>query len=281
MDKIVTGGIEVRRHPGGCGAEVLGVDLRNLDEDAMAVLRAAYAEHGVIFFRDQTISEEQHIAFAKRWGEIDVNKFFPHIEGYREIAKVSKEKAQTTNIGGGWHTDHSYDQIPAMGSILVARVLPPSGGDTLFANMYAAYDALDDETKAQIADLKAVHSNAHVFGSKAYYSNPERAEFANDEAVSKAVHPVVITHPLSGRKSLYVNPGFATRFEGQSPEESRTLLYKLFAHAMKPEFTSRFVWRPGSIAFWDNRATWHFALNDYQGEERLMHRITVAGVPLH
>jgi taurine dioxygenase len=281
MDKIVTGGIEVRRHPGGCGAEVLGVDLRNLDEDAMAVLRAAYAEHGVIFFRDQTISEEQHIAFAKRWGEIDVNKFFPHIEGYREIAKVSKEKAQTTNIGGGWHTDHSYDQIPAMGSILVARVLPPSGGDTLFANMYAAYDALDDETKAQIAVLKAVHSNAHVFGSKAYYSNPERAEFANDEAVSKAVHPVVITHPLSGRKSLYVNPGFATRFEGQSPEESRTLLYKLFAHAMKPEFTSRFVWRPGSIAFWDNRATWHFALNDYQGEERLMHRITVAGVPLH
>jgi taurine dioxygenase len=281
MDKIVTGGIEVRRHPGGCGAEVLGVDLRNLDDDAMAVLRAAYAEHGVIFFRDQTISEEQHIAFAKRWGEIDVNKFFPHIEGYREIAKVSKEKAQTTNIGGGWHTDHSYDQIPAMGSILVARVLPPSGGDTLFANMYAAYDALDDETKAQIADLKAVHSNAHVFGSKAYYSNPERAEFANDEAVSKAVHPVVITHPLSGRKSLYVNPGFATRFEGQSPEESRTLLYKLFAHAMKPEFTSRFVWRPGSIAFWDNRATWHFALNDYQGEERLMHRITVAGVPLN
>jgi taurine dioxygenase len=281
MDKMTANGIEVRRYPGGCGAEVLGVDLRHLDEDAMAVLRAAYAEHGVIFFRDQDISEEQHIAFAKRWGEIDVNKFFPHIDGYREIAKVSKEKAQTTNIGGGWHTDHSYDRIPAMGSILVARVLPPSGGDTLFANMYAAYEALDDETKAEIANLKAVHSNAHVFGSKAYYANPERAEFANDEAVSQAVHPVVITHPLSGRKCLYVNPGFAIRFDGKSREESQTLLYKLFAHAMKPEFTSRFVWRPGSIAFWDNRATWHFALNDYQGEERLMHRITVAGVPLN
>ncbi|MBS0471088.1 MAG: TauD/TfdA family dioxygenase [Proteobacteria bacterium] len=273
--------IEVRRHPGGCGAEVLGVDLRDLDDATMAAIRAAYAEHGVIFFRDQKLSEDDHIAFAKRWGEIDVNKFFPHIEGYREIAKVSKEKAQTTNIGGGWHTDHSYDEIPAMGSILVARVLPAKGGDTLFANMYAAYDALDDETKAEIADLKAVHSNAHVFGSKAYYSNPERTEFARDEAVSQAVHPVVITHPLSGRKSLYVNPGFVLRFDGQSREESQTLLYKLFAHAMKPEFTSRFQWRPGSIAFWDNRASWHFALNDYQGEERLMHRITVAGCALN
>ncbi len=281
MDKIVRNDIEVRRHPGGCGAEVLGVDLRHATEDDMAVLRAAFAEHGVIFFRDQTLSEDDHIAFARRWGEIDINKFFPHIDGYPQIAKVGKEKEQKTNIGGGWHTDHSYDQIPAMGSILVARVLPSAGGDTLFANMYAAYDALDDDTKAQIADLKAVHSNAHVFGSKAYYNNPERTEFANDGAVSKALHPVVITHPLSGKKSLYVNPGFAIRFEGKSPDESRPLLHKLFAHAMQPQFTSRFQWRPGSIAFWDNRASWHFALNDYHGEERLMHRITVAGVALH
>ena len=199
----------------------------------------------------------------------------------QERAEVRKAQAQTTNIGGGWHTDHSYDRIPAMGSILVARILPAQGGDTMFANMSAAYEALDDETKAQIADLKAVHSNAHVFGSKAYGSNPERTEFANDDAVSKAVHPVVITHPLSGRKSLYVNPGFTTRFDGKSPTDSRPLLHKLFAHAMQPRFVSRFQWRPGSIAFWDNRATWHFALNDYHGEERQMHRITVAGVALH
>jgi len=275
------GGIEVHRHEGGCGAEVLGVDLRDLGEPEMAALRRAYADNGVIFFRDQSLTEDNHIAFAKRWGEIDINKFFPHIEGYREIAEVKKEREQKTNIGGGWHTDHSYDQIPAMGSILVARVLPPEGGDTLFADMAAAYHALDDATKVEIADLRAVHSNAHVFGSKAYHDNPERKHFANDEAVGKAVHPVVITHPLSGRKSLYVNPGFTTRFDGQSTAESRPLLHKLFAHAMKPEFQCRFQWRPGSIAFWDNRATWHFALNDYQGEERLMHRITVKGVALN
>jgi len=281
MDKIAASGIEVRRIEGGCGAEVLDLDLRHLSGGQMEAVRAAYAEHGVIFFRDQSLSEDDHIAFARRWGEIDVNKFFPHIDGYPEIAKVGKEKGQKTNIGGGWHTDHSYDRIPAMGSILVARILPAQGGDTMFANMSAAYEALDDETKAQIADLKAVHSNAHVFGSKAYGSNPERTEFANDDAVSKAVHPVVITHPLSGRKSLYVNPGFTTRFDGKSPTDSRPLLHKLFAHAMQPRFVSRFQWRPGSIAFWDNRATWHFALNDYHGEERQMHRITVAGVALH
>ena len=275
------GDIEIRKHEGGCGAEVLGVDLNRLSDDDLATVRKAYADNGVIFFRDQKLSEDDHIAFARRWGEIDINKFFPHIDGYPEIAKVGKEKEQKTNIGGGWHTDHSYDEIPAMGSILVARVLPEKGGDTLFANMYAAYDALDDATKEEIADMKAVHSNAHVFGSKAYYDNVERKEFANDAAVSKAVHPVVITHPLSGRESLYVNPGFTTRFDGKSAEESRPLLHRLFAHAMKPEFATRFQWRPGSIAFWDNRATWHFALNDYHGEERLMHRITVAGVALH
>jgi taurine dioxygenase len=275
------GKIEIRKHAGGCGAEVLGVDLNHLSGDDMATLRKAYADNGVIFFRDQKLSEVEHIAFARRWGEIDVNKFFPHIDGYPEIAKVSKEREQKTNIGGGWHTDHSYDQIPAMGSILVARLLPEKGGDTLFASMYAAYDALDAETKELVAGLKAVHSNAHVFGSKAYYNNVERQEFANDAAVGQAVHPVVITHPLSGRNALYVNPGFTIRFDGQSAEESRPLLHKLFAHAMRPEFHSRFRWRPGSIAFWDNRATWHFALNDYHGEERLMHRITVAGVALH
>ncbi|MBI3676722.1 MAG: TauD/TfdA family dioxygenase [Proteobacteria bacterium] len=273
--------MEIRKHEGGCGAEVLGVDLNSLSDADMRIVRRAYADNGVIFFRDQSLSEDEHIAFARRWGEIDINKFFPHIAGYPEIAAVRKEKAQKTNIGGGWHTDHSYDRIPAMGSILVARVLPDQGGDTLFANMYSAYETLDDATKKEIAGLKAVHSNAHVFGSNAYYDNPERREFSNDAAVGEAVHPVAITHPLSGRKALYVNPGFTLRFEGKSPEESRPLLHQLFAHAMKPEFSSRFQWRPGSIAFWDNRATWHFALNDYHGEERLMHRITVAGVALH
>lgn len=264
-----------------CGAEVLGIDLNNLSDSELAAVKKAYADYGVIFFRDQNLTEDQHISFAKKFGEIDVNKFFPHIDGYREIAKVGKEKEQKTNIGGGWHTDHSYDQIPAMGSILVARILPPSGGDTLFANMVAAYDTLDDETKAQIANLNAVHSNSHVFGSNAYYNNEERKEFARDEAVGEAVHPVVITHPLSGKKALYVNPGFVLRFENQTMQESQPLLHKLFAHAMNARFHTRFDWKPGSIAFWDNRATWHYALNDYHGHERLMHRITIAGVALN
>jgi len=264
-----------------CGAEVLGVDLNHLNDSELAAIKQAYADHGVIFFRDQNLTEDQHIAFARRFGEIDVNKFFPHIDGYREIARVGKEKEQKTNIGGGWHTDHSYDEIPAMGSILVARILPPSGGDTLFANMVAAYETLDDETKEEIASLRAVHSNSHVFGSKAYYNNEERREFANDDAVGEAVHPVVIVHPLSGKKSLYVNPGFVLRFEGQTIAESQPLLQKLFAHALNARFHTRFQWKPGSIAFWDNRATWHYALNDYHGHERLMHRITIAGCALH
>jgi len=264
-----------------CGAEVLGIDLSNLSDSELAGVKKAYADYGVIFFRDQKLTEDQHIAFAKRFGEIDVNKFFPHIDGYREIAKVGKEKEQKTNIGGGWHTDHSYDEIPAMGSILVARILPPEGGDTLFANMVAAYETLDDGTKERIANLNAVHSNSHVFGSKAYYNNEERQEFAKDEAVGEAVHPVVITHPLSGKKALYVNPGFVLRFENQTMQDSQPLLHKLFAHAMNARFHTRFQWKPGSIAFWDNRATWHYALNDYHGHERLMHRITIAGVALN
>jgi taurine dioxygenase len=271
--------IEVRKANGGCGAEVLGVDLLTVGEREMGDLRAAFAEHGVLFFRDQAFSEDDHVAFARRWGEIDINRFFPALPGHPEIALVAKEKAQTTNIGGGWHTDHSYDAIPAMGSILVARTLPSTGGDTLFASMIAAYDALSEETKDKIAGLKAVHSNRHVFGAKAFYGHERNADFKHD-GVGEAVHPVVITHPLSGRKSLYVNPGFTIKFEGQTREESQPLLHTLFAHAMRPEFTTRFSWKAGSIAFWDNRASWHFALNDYQGEERVMHRVTIKGVAL-
>ena len=153
--------------------------------------------------------------------------------------------------------------------------MPPSGGDTLFASMYAAYDALSDGLKHALAGLRAVHSSRHVFGTKregmeGRIGNP-------DQAVQDAVHPVVITHPDSGRKALYVNPGFTLRFEGWTDEESRPLLDYLYHHAAKPEFTCRFAWRNGSLAFWDNRSTWHYAVNDYQGERRLMHRITVEG----
>lgn len=274
--------LEVRKTSGGCGAEVLGVDLRQLTNSQMEAVRQAYADHGVIFFRDQSLTPEDHIAFARRWGDIVVNKFFTPSENPL-IAEVRKEKEQTTNIGGGWHTDHSYDVEPAMGSILVARQLPEEGGDTLFASMYAAYDALTPGLKKTLESLRAVHSVSQVFGAGGFYQQGDQQTGMKVAAptIPEVTHPVVITHPESGRKALYVNPAFTIRFDGWSPMESKPLLDFLYAHAVRPEFTCRFRWKPGSIAFWDNRATWHYASNDYHGHERLMHRITIAGGPLN
>lgn len=273
--------LEVRRMSGGCGAEVLGVDLANLSNSDWQTVRDAFRDFGVVFFRDQRITPEEHIAFARRWGPIEINKFFPADGSYPEIAEVRKEADQTVNIGGGWHTDHSYDEAPALGSILVAREVPEFGGDTLFADLRAAYDALSEGLKETLESMRAVHSSRHVFGAAGVYKDTDRADtFGNEHLVGDTVHPVVITHPESGRNVLYVNPAFTIRFDGWSAEESRPLLEYLYRHAVRPEFTCRFRWSAGSVAFWDNRATWHYALNDYHGQRRLMHRITVAGVPL-
>jgi len=194
--------LTLRPMTGGCGAEVLGVDLANLSNSDWQGVRDAFADFGVIFFRDQTLTPEQHIAFANRWGTIDINKFFRADATHPEIAEVRKEPDQQLNIGGGWHTDHSYDQVPAMGSILVARELPEFGGDTLYANLYAAYDALSDGLKETLNTLRAVHSSRHVFGNQGAYKGTEldRA-FGNEHLVDDVVHPAVITHPLSGRKA--------------------------------------------------------------------------------
>lgn len=273
------------RPKGGAGAEVLGVDLsKELSNSEFASIRQAFADYGVIYFRDQDITPEQHIAFARRWGEINVNRFFAKVDGYPMIAEVRKEPDQVVNIGGGWHTDHSYDQIPAMGSVLVARELPSHGGDTLFADMYKAYDALSDGFKKTLESLKAVHSSRHVFGAAGGYSETEDAggRIGNAEAATQdALHPVVITHPMSGRKALYVNAAFTTHIEGWNLGESKALLDYLYEHCARPEFSTRFEWEEGSIAFWDNRATWHYALNDYHGERRVLHRITIEGEALN
>jgi taurine dioxygenase len=274
---------EVRPSSGALGAELLGIDLSQpLDADGVADVREALTDHGVIFFRDQRLSPDQHIAFAERMGTININRFFKTVSGYPQIAEVRKESAQTTNIGGGWHTDHSYDQIPAMGSILLAREVPLRGGDTMFACMAQAYDALSEGLKKTLKGLRAVHTSRHVFGIKAHQANPERRErYVNPESATQdAIHPAVIRHPESGRPTLYVNANFTTHFDGWTERESKPLLDFLYSHAARPEFQTRFQWREGSIAFWDNRATWHYALNDYQGEGRLMHRITIEGAPL-
>jgi taurine dioxygenase len=265
------------------GAEIGGVELScPLSVDTVDEIRHALFEFGVVFFRDQEITPEQQVAFARRFGDINVNRFFKSVNGHPLIAEVRKEPDQQQNIGGNWHADHSYDVAPAMGSLLYAREVPETGGDTLFASMYAAYEALSDGLKQTLEGLRALHSSRHVFGVATYAQRGDlKGRVANPEAATQdAVHPVVVRHPGSGRKALYVNPGFTVRFVGWTDDESRPLLQYLFQQAARPEFTYRFHWRPGSIAFWDNRCTWHYALNDYHGHRRLMHRITVEGVPL-
>jgi taurine dioxygenase len=286
IDPQATDRITIAPFNSAVGAEVRGVDLSCALENGEAdLIRAALFEHGVLFFRDQSLSPENHLAFARRFGPINVNRFFAHVSGHPDIAEVRKEPDQKTNIGGGWHTDHSYDQRPALGSVLYAREVPPSGGDTLFASMYAAYDALSDGLKKTLLTLRACHSSRHVFGAKSrrYTSGTDdlAGRIRNPElATQDAVHPVVIRHPGSGRPALYVNPGFTLRFEGWTEEESRPLLNHLYHHATRPEFTCRFRWQPGSLALWDNRATWHYAANDYHGARRLLHRVTIDGSEL-
>jgi taurine dioxygenase len=277
--------MHVKPHP-GAGVEIAGVDLRSVDDETFARIRALFVEHGLLFFRGQALSEEDHIALAERFGTINVNRFFTHHEAHPEIALVVKEPDQRMNIGGGWHTDHSYDAEPALGSILVARELPDRGGDTWFVSMVDAFDRLPERMKDELRTMSAVHSSKHVFGSRValirrlvgirdQVKNPELADAMDD-----AVHPVVIKHPLSGREALYVNPGFTVRFEGKSLLRSIPLLAYLYLHATRPKHVARFRWAPGSVAIWDNRATWHYAKNDYAGKRRVMHRITIDGCAL-
>ena len=270
----------------GVGAEILGVDIAGgLASSELETIKQTFSQHGLVFFRNQKISEADHIDLAEVFGEINVNRFFAANPEYPQIAMVSKEPDQIANIGGGWHTDHSYDQEPALGSILVARELPESGGDTWFTSMYKAYDSLSDGLKETLEGLSAVHSAKHVFGPKGEYETTGSAggRIGNAGAaleMEDPIHPVVISHPLSGRKALYVNAGFTLRFDGWTDEESAPLLAYLYGRAIVDENITRFKWENGSVAFWDNRATWHFAQNDYPGQRRVMHRITIEGCAL-
>lgn len=269
----------------GAGAEVTGVDVTNMDDADFVAIQQAFADHGVIFFRDQELSEDDHIAFAKRWGSINVNRFFVQHDEYPEIALVIKEPDHEYNIGSAWHADHSYDIDPALGSMLVARELPPSGGDTLFASMYAAYDSLPDDLLEFVNTHSALHSGRHVFAEGgAYEAIPDFHNRIGNAAAGNelvdTVHPMVIEHPLSGKPALFVNPGFTIGIDGMADDEATTMLQRLYEHAGQEQFTCRFEWKPGSVAFWDNRAVWHYALNDYPGHRREMHRITLDGCPL-
>jgi len=269
----------------GAGAEIGEVDLTDLTEDDFAVVKQAFADHGVIFFRDQALTEADHIAFAERWTTININRFFTQHPDYPQIAIVVKEPTDELNIGGSWHTDHSYDAEPALGSILVARELPPTGGDTRFASMYAAYDGLAPDLREIVDTHSALHSGKHIFSEEGYYNAvPEFADrIGNTDAgdsLVDTIHPMVISHPLSGKPALFVNPAFTIGIEGLDADESQQILQRLYDHAGQTEFTCRFAWKPGSVAFWDNRAVWHNAMNDYAGHRRMMHRITLDGCAL-
>ncbi len=265
---------------GTLGAEITGADIRN-DADWPAI-RQAFIDFSVIAIRDQKITPDDHLAFAGRWGEINVNRFFTPLDSNPEIAEVLKEADQTAAVGEAWHTDHSYDSEPAMCSILHAIDLPPYGGDTCFSSMYAAYDALSDGFKDLLDGLNAWHSSRHAFGFVATdHESYETGRLHNPElATQDSLHPVVIKHPLSGRKALYVNPDFTTQIDGLNKDESDAILAFLYTHCQNADFQCRVSWRKGDVTMWDNRATWHKAINDYHGHRRYMHRVTVEGCTL-
>ena len=259
-----------------CGVEVRGLHLATLSAESLHEVKRRFAEAGVVYFRDigSDFGPEQHMDFSRLFGGINVNRFFPQVDGHEGIAKVEKRPEQKEAIGDVFHADHTYDLAPALGSMLVARELPAAGGDTVFCSMYAAYESLPEHVKRHVEGMRAVHSSRHTFGRPTkLYQNAKAATQDN-------VHPVVITHPLSGRRALFVNPAFTLHFEGQTIDESAPLLEALYHHALRPEHCHRFEWCTGSAALWDNRSVWHCAFNDYHGDSRLMHRITIDGVEL-
>ncbi len=263
---------------GALGAEIGNVDLsRPLSEEQIAGIRAALLEYLVIFFRDQDITPADHFRFASYFSEPED---YPMIRGLAEFPKivpVVKLPDERVNFGGLWHSDTAYTDIPPMGAVLVARELPPFGGDTLFANMYLAYETLSEGMKRLLSGVRAINSSA-----KAEVTATREDRLVTDAKLGPGeeligIHPVVRTHPETGRKLLYVNYGHTVRFEDMTEAESKPLLDYLFAHLCRPEFTCCFRWQPGSVAFWDNRAVQHNPINDYHGYKRVMHRISLRG----
>ena len=273
----MTARLSVEPVAGALGAEISGVDLaRPLSEETIAAIRRAWLDHLVIFFRDQPLSPAEFLAFARCFGEPIEYPFVKGLAEYPEIIPVLKLEHERVNFGGVWHSDTAYLDVPPMASMLVAREIPPYGGDTLFANMYLAYETLSDGLKAMLEGLVAINSSAKADASR---TREDRMKDSAREVKKDyiAAHPVVRRHPETGRRALYVNVAHTVRLDGMTEEESAPLLDYLFRHQTRPEFSCRFRWRPGSIAFWDNRCAQHNAINDYAGHRRLLHRITLAG----
>ncbi len=250
------------------GAIVTGVDLAQLDDATFAAIHDAWMQHQVLFFRDQNLTPEQHLAFGRRLGPLHIHPAAPYAHGQPELMVIHTDKDSHRNNGNGWHTDVSADEEPPMASLLHLHQLPSQGGDTLFSSMYAAYEALSDTMKAFLAPLTALHKSDYTGN---YGDHKPQREFP------QAVHPVIRTHPVTGRKALFVNRGFTKRVNGLTPSESSALLGMLFEHVQNPAFQCRFQWERNSLAMWDNRCVQHLAIWDYHPETRSGLRVTVKG----
>jgi taurine dioxygenase len=262
------------------GAEVEGVDLaEDLDEATIAEIRRALLDHHVLFFRDQDLTPEAQIRFGRRFGELDTHPFVEGMSTHPEVIEIVTEPDDIVNFGGGWHTDVTFLEEPDLGSILYAVDVPPYGGDTLFANQHLAYETLSDTMKGILDGLVAKHSPGPQYAPGGYSTLAKSMRTKNSDIAADRVvrHPVVRTHPETGRKALYVNRAFTIGIQGMRGEEAGALLEYLFTHAVREPFTCRFRWTPGAVAMWDNRSVQHYALYDYKGQRRVMRRITIKG----
>ena len=266
--------VEVTALTPAIGAEISGLDLTDLSADAFELVHRTLIEHQVVFFRDQSqLAPEDQISFARRFGELHAHPAAPHMEGHPEIFVIHAHKDSKVANGNGWHTDVSCDETPPMGTMLQIHQLPLTGGDTLWTSTLAEYDALSEPMQKLLEGLTARHESEQIYRGR--YSDRGVNDAGRD--YPSAIHPMVRTHPDSGRRSLYVNPSFTTRIPELAADESAALLEYLYRHQQRPEFQVRFRWTPNAIALWDNRSTQHFALWDYWPEERRGHRVTIAG----
>ncbi|HVM96913.1 MAG TPA: taurine dioxygenase [Candidatus Acidoferrales bacterium] len=255
------------------GAEVSGVDLTQpLDNKMLDEIQSAWMQHQVLFFRDQNISAEQHKAFAGHFGELHVHPVLPSraAEGHPELV-VLESNEHLPYVADSWHSDVTFERRPPLGSVLHGVIIPAAGGDTMWASMYAAYEALSDTMQRFLSSLHAVHDGGAF---RAVATEAQKDDLAKDEA---AIHPVIRTHPVTGRKALFVNSGFTRRIKGMRRKESTALLQFLFEHVTSPELSCRFRWRPHSIAMWDNRCTQHRVIGDNLRAHRRMERATICG----
>lgn len=270
--KLDTGTLDVRPMTPAIGAEIHNIDLATSDiASHIPDIRAALLKYGVIFFRDQDLTQEQHIAFARHFGELEIHPATPRDQPNPEVLRIA-HGPESRGQENYWHSDVTWRECPSLGSILLAREVPECGGDTLFANMHLAYERLSDQMKRFCEGLTAVHDIARVFAGRL-----NKAPADLHDKYPPVRHPVIRTHPETGERAIYVNTAFTSHIEGLSAEESRWLLDHLYATAKDVEIQCRFRWQAGSIAFWDNRVCQHLAVSDYFPARRVMERVTIAG----